>query len=329
MRNPKIRWVLAMAVGVAVLYPATAQAEIVDRIVAVVNERIVLLSELNTRVREFLPKLAQIRDPKVRQRQFHMLQRRELVKLVDAILIEEEGKKRKLRVSNGDVDKAIQTVLRQNKLTLKELIATLAQEGYPFASYREDLRKQILRLKTINLAVRSRISISWTEVRAHYQKSVARMGVGLKLKLSQIFLRVDRSATGRYGRANQRRRALRLVRQLRARKVTIGALARQISDDVETRSRGGDLGEVGRGTLPPQVETAVFAQKGAKKVVGPISTDSGFYIVYIHARKESEALPFDKIKRRLKSRLYRIRAAKRTAAWVKSLRQKALIDVRK
>jgi len=328
MARTPFRWLVAISVGAAMVYPTTAQAEIVERVVAVVNERIVLLSELNTRVREYLPKLAQIRDPKMRQRQFRLLQRRELVKLVDAILIEEEGKKRKLKVSSSDVDKAIKTVLRQNKLTLKELIATLAQEGYPFSSYRSDLRKQILRLKTINLAVRSRISVSWTEVRAHYQKSVSRMGVGLKLKLSQIFLRVDRSGSGRYGLANQRSRAHRLVKRLRTGKVAMAVLARQVSDDPETRSGGGALGFVGRGTLPPQVETAVFAVTGAKKVVGPISTDSGLYIVYIHARKESEALPFDKIKRRLKARLYRLRAAKRTAAWVKSLRQKALIDVR-
>lgn len=328
MARSPFRWLLAVIVSVGVLYPVPARAEIVERVVAVVNNRIVLLSELNTRVREFLPKLAQIRDPKIRQQQFRLLQRRELVKLVDAILIEEEGKKRKLKVSSSDVDKAIKTVLRQNKLTIKELIATLAQEGYPFASYRKDLQKQILRLKTINLAVRSRISISWTEVRAHYQKSVSRMGVGLKLKLSQIFLRVDRSATGRYSLASQRRLARKLVGQLRAKKVAIGPLARRLSDDPETRSKGGSLGYTGRGTLPPQVETAVFAVKGAKKVVGPISTDSGLYVVYIHARKESEALPFDKIKRRLKSRLYRLKAAKRTAAWVKSLRQKALIDVR-
>ncbi len=317
-----------MIVGIALLYPTTAKAEIVERIVAVVNHRIVLLSELNTRVREYLPKLAQIRDPKVRRQQFRLLQRRELVKLVDAILIEEEGKKRKLKVSSTDVDKAIKTVLRQNKLTLKELIATLAQEGYPFASYRQDLRKQILRLKTINLAVRSRISVSWTEVRAHYQKSVAKMGVGLKLKLSQVFLRVDRSATGRYSLANQTQLARKLVQQIRAKKVKVGALARRLSDDPETRAKGGALGFVGRGSLPPQVESAVFAVKGAGKVVGPISTDSGLYLLYIHQRKESEALPFDKIKRRLKSRLYRLRAAKRTAAWVKSLRQKALIDIR-
>ncbi len=326
-RTPsRLLWTLVL--GGALLSSTVARAEIVERIVAVVNDRIVLLSELNTRVREYLPKLAQIRDPKMRMRQLRLLQQRELVKLVDAILIEEEGKKRKLTVSSADVDRAIRTVLRQNKLTRAELIATLAQEGYPFDSYRQDLRRQILRLKTINLAVRSRVSVSWTEVRAHYQKSVARMGVGLKLKLSQVFLRVDRSATGRYSLSSQRSLAHRLAGLIRAGRSSVAAVARRFSDDPETRARGGSLGFVGRGSLPPQVEAAVFAVKGAKKVVGPVATDSGFYLVYIHERRESEALPFDKIKRRLKSRLYRLRVARRTAAWVKSLRHKALIDLR-
>jgi len=327
MARHGVRWLAMLVLCGVVLSPSVARAEIVERIVAVVNDRIVLLSELNTRVREYLPQLARIQDPKTRRQQLRLLQRRELTKLVDAILIEEEGTKRKLKVTQSEVEKAIKTVLRQNKLTLKELVATLAQEGYPFASYRADLRKQILRLKTINLAVRSRISVSWDEVRAHYQKRVARMGVGLKLKLSQIFLRVARSGGGAE-LAKQLRRARSFVQQLRSGKITFGRLASRVSDDPETRKRGGALGMVGRGSLPPRVETAVFAVKGVKKVVGPVSTDSGLYVVYIHSRKESEALPFEKIKRRLKAMLYNLRSAKRTQAWVKTLRQRALIDIR-
>lgn len=311
-----------------VLFPTIARAEIVEKIVAVVNDRIVLLSELNTRVREYLPQLARIQDPKARRQQLRLLQRRELTKLVDAILIEEEGTKRKLSVTQSEVEKAIQTVLGQNKLTLKELVATLAQEGYPFASYRADLRKQILRLKTINLAVRSRVSVSRDEVRAHYQKRVASMGVGLKLKLSQIFLRVDRSSEGDGELTRQLHRARRFVRQLRGGRIAFAKLASRVSDDPETRARGGALGMVSRGSLPPRVETAVFAEQGVKKVVGPVLTDSGLYIMYIHARKESEALPFEKVKRRLKAMLYNLRSAKRTEAWVKTLRQRALIDLR-
>ena len=327
MARHGVRWVVMLVLCGVLLLPAVARAEIVERIVAVVNDRIVLLSELNTRVREYLPQLARIQDPKTRRQQLRLLQRRELTKLVDAILIEEEGTKRKLKVTQSEVEKAIKTVLRQNKLTLKELVATLAQEGYPFASYRADLRKQILRLKTINLAVRSRISVSWDEVRAHYQKRVARMGVGLQLKLSQIFLRVARSGGGAE-LAQQLRRARSFVRQLRSGKIAIDRLASRVSDDPETRKRGGSLGMVGRGSLPPRVETAVFAVKGVKKVVGPVITDSGLYIVYIHSRRESEALPFEKIKRRLKAMLYNLRSAKRTQAWVKTLRQRALIDIR-
>ncbi len=323
-----IRVLLLVTLLVAALPVEPAHGEVVERIVAVVNDRIILLSELQQRVREYLPQLSRIRDPKQRELQFKRLQRLELEKLVDSILIEEEGRKRKLQVTSAEVDKAIKTVLRQNKLTREELIATLAQEGYSFSSYRSDLKKQILRLKTINLAVRSRINVTWDEVRANYQKSVARMGVGLKLEVSQIFLRVDRSGGSGLSEDSQLRRARAFAAQLRAHRVTFAALARRVSDDAETRTRGGSLGFVGRGTLPPQVEVAVFQVKGRGVLVGPIATDAGIYLMYVKDRKESQALPFDKVKRRLRGRLFQIRAAKRTAAWVKTLRQKALIDLR-
>lgn len=320
----------AVLLGVVVLLSGapSGRAEIVERIVAVVNERIILLSELSLRVREYQPQLARIQDTRARKRQLELLKRRELERLVDAILIEEAGKKRKLSVTDAQVEKAIRSVLQQNKLTRAELIATLAQEGYPFTQYRADLRRQILRLKTINLAVRSRISVSWDEVRAHYQKSVARLGVGLKLKISQIFLRVDRSGSGEAGLARQQRLAANYLKMLRSGAVSFADLARRVSDDTESKARGGLLGLVGRGKLPPLVESAVFAIKGVRRLVGPVVTDSGIYLVFVHERKESEALPFEKVKDRLKAKLYSLKAAKRTRAWVKALRQRALIDLR-
>jgi parvulin-like peptidyl-prolyl isomerase len=105
-------------------------------------------------------------------------------------------------------------------------------------------------------------------------------------------------------------------------------LARRISDDAETRATGGSLGWMQRGKLPPVVEEAVFAVTGVNQVVGPIVTENGLYLVLVHERKESEALPFDQVKDQLKSKLFNLRAGKRTEAWVKSLRQRALIDLR-
>lgn len=305
-----------------------ARAEIVERIVAVVNDRVILLSELRMRVREHLPQLARIQDPKAREQQLAILQRQELEKLVDAILIEEEGKQRKLEVTVAEVDKAIETVLEQNKLTRAELIATLGQEGYSFTAYRADLRRQILRLKTINLAVRSRINVSWDEVRAAYQKSVAEMGVGLKLDVSQVFLRVDRSASDRTGPEVQLRRAQRFARDLKVGRMTFADLARRVSDDGATSAQGGRLGLVGRGVLPPRVEAAVFAVKTKDALVGPVVTDEGVYLLLVHERKESEALPFENVKRQLRERLYNVQAAKRTSAWVAALRKHAIIDIR-
>lgn len=307
---------------------APARGEIVERIVAVVNERIILLSELRMRVREHLPQLAQIQDPKARDQQLALLKRQELEKLVDAILIEEEGIKHKTEVTTEEVEKAIETVLESNKLTREELMETLAQEGYSFGAYRSDLRRQILRLKTVNMAVRSRITVTWDEVRAAYQKSVSEMGVGLKLDLSQIVLRRDPSGGDSAGHRALMQRGDRIARSIREGKESFADWARKVSADLQSKGQGGRLGFVGKGTLPHLVETAVFEVKGKDVLVGPIATDEGVYLIYVHDRQESEAMPFDKVKHQLRARLHEVQAATRTAAWVKALRERAIIDIR-
>jgi peptidyl-prolyl cis-trans isomerase SurA len=321
---------LLAAVGAVILLGSStpARAEIVERIVAVVNDQIVLLSDLQQRVREYGPQLDRIQDPTMRQQQLELLRRRELERLVDNVLIEEEGIKLKLEVSSAELDQAVESVLKQNNVTRAEMIATLEQEGYAFSQYRVDLRRQILRLKTINMAVRSRVSVSADEIRAHYQASVTKLGVGLQLRLSQIFLRVDRSGSG--GDDSERRlaEARRYTADLGAGRLDFATLARRVSDDADTKATGGALGWMSRGKLPPLVEEAVFAVSGTHRVVGPVVTENGLYLMYVHERKESEALPFDQVKDQLKAKLFNLRAAKRTEAWVKSLRQRALIDVR-
>ena len=110
--------------------------------------------------------------------------------------------------------------------------------------------------------------------------------------------------------------------------MTFADLARRVSDDGATSAQGGRLGLVGRGVLPPRVEAAVFAVKTKDALVGPVVTDEGVYLLLVHERKESEALPFENVKRQLRERLYNVQAAKRTSAWVAALRKHAIIDIR-
>jgi parvulin-like peptidyl-prolyl isomerase len=232
----------------------------------------------------------------------------------------------KMEVSTAELDQAIESVLKQNNVTRDELIATLDQEGYSFSQYRADLRKQILRIKTINLAVRSRVSVSWDEVRASYQASVTKLGVGLQLRLSQIVLQVDRSDEESLGRRLAEARGY--VAGLRSGRLDFATLARRVSDDADSKAAGGALGFVSKGKLPPAVEEAVFGVTGVGQLVGPVVTETAVHLVYLHERKEPEALPFDQVKDQLRAKLQNQRAARRTEAWVKSLRQRALIDLR-
>jgi peptidyl-prolyl cis-trans isomerase D len=154
------------------------------------------------------------------------------------------------------------------------------------------------------------------------------MGVGRKVRVRQIVLRLQGPGSRAQRLHRQLARARALLERLRSGRVSFADLARKVSDDPATRAKGGDLGFVGRGALPPPVETAVFGAKGAGVLVGPVVAEGGVYLLRIEAQKASMALPFDKIKHRLRSQIYNVRAARRTAAWIRSLRQRALVDIR-
>ncbi len=300
-----------------------ARAEIIERVVAVVGNDIVLLSEVNARLRPYLKRVLSIKDPAARQQALERLQRREVRRLVDEKLILQEAIRRKIEVTEGEVNRAIQSVLRQNKITYKELEEALRSQGQSMEEYRTILRKQILRLKVINFAVRSRIAVSEDEARAFYESQKRRLGVQKKVRV-----RVIRLAVGSHNRAAVLERATKLAARLRTHPEEFEAKAKALSNH-PSASKGGLLGFIDRGALPPVVERKVVSAQGKPPVlVGPVGSDEGIYLVQILGRKESEALPFSQVKDKVRQQVLMQRMQVRTAKWLEQLRKKTYIDIR-
>lgn len=304
-------------------------AVVIERVVAVVEKDVVLLTELNERLRPYLPQLSKITNPTARMRAFHRLQRQELNRIIEEQLILREASERKLTVSSVEINRAIQSVMEQNKVTYKELIDALKAQGYTVERYREEMRRQILRLKTINIAVRSRITISEDDVRAYYEKQKRKLGVQQKVNAQIILFSVPVDAKERKVlMARARAKAARALAEIRSGKAGFGELAKKLSDHA-SRSEGGRLGFVTNGQLPVALEPLLFAAKTAKgALVGPVDSDDGVYIAKMLGRKESEALPFEKVRSSLKQQLFNERLMLQTYRWLKELRSKAYIDIR-
>jgi peptidyl-prolyl cis-trans isomerase SurA len=314
-----------LTIGLVLLAVPALGAETADRIVAVINDEIVFDTEVDQLAATQLrgpPDLESAEGKKA----FAQIKRKALDHLIDQKLVGMQAQELKLTVNQEEVDRALDSVMQQNNLTKEQFVEALKQQGFTLDSYRKTLKKQILELKVINTAVRSRVQISDDEVRTFYNQNARQMGAGTNAHLRQILLTVPADAPAALVE-QKRKLAVSLVEQARTGKVTFEELAKKHSEDEATKGDGGDLGWIEAGGLVEALETEITnMDKG--DVRGPIRTARGWHVLQLVERKASQIRPFDEAKDAIRKQLYDQQIEKATQSWIKELRKKAHVDVR-
>lgn len=326
---PRRRLLVCAPLFAALLAAGSARAEskrVIDRVVAVVEEGIILRSDLAGRIAPLLQQLEQIPDSAMRKQKLAELQRQALDHMIGEKLIAHEARKLKVEVTDKEIERAVADVMHRNNLTRQQLEDALRREGKTLEAYKSQiLRPQLLRLKVLNSTVRARVSVSEEELRAAYQKNMRELGVETKVRARHIFVVLpDRPSAAQ--EAERKRFAESLLAQIKRGKA-FDELARQHSDDSVTRADGGDLGFFGRGTLPANVENVVFQMKKGE-VSGPLRTSRGFHLIQVTERKESEARPYEEVRKELKQQLQQEKQQRATEAWLRELRKKAHVEIK-
>ncbi len=313
--------VLAVACGI-LPHVARAGGKVIERIVAVVNDDIIMETEVEQWA---APQLRQGVDPESAEgkKAWDDAKRKGLDQLIDSKLLSQQATELKLTVTSDEIDRAADSVREQNKLDEATFREALKQQGFTMDSYRKTLKRQLLELKVLNTAVRSRVSVSDDEVKTFYQQNVGTLG-NKESHLRQILIAVPASAS-QDDVARKLRVAQKLVEAARSGKSFV-ELAKANSDDELTKEEGGDLGWIGPGVLQDELDRVV-ATMGPGDVRGPIRTARGWHILQLVERK-SDAKPFDEAKDEIRKRLYDEQVEKATNAWLKELRKRAHVETR-
>jgi parvulin-like peptidyl-prolyl isomerase len=185
------------------------------------------------------------------------------------------------------------------------------------------LRKQILEMKVVNTAVRSRITVSDEEVRTYYKQNEKLTAGDRQSHLRQILVAVS----DRGDDADTKKRVAQKVTDLARSGTSFTELAKQYSDDDGTKAAGGDLGWVGKGVLVDELDEAVTAMEPGD-VRGPIKTARGWIILQLVERKAGDLKPYEEIKEQLRRQLYDQQVEKAQQSWLRELRKRSHVDVR-
>jgi peptidyl-prolyl cis-trans isomerase SurA len=298
----------------------------VEYVVAVINDAIILNSELEARRLPVLSEAQQIADPKERERRIAKLTSQVLDEMVNEELIVQAAEGAKLEIESSEVQAALDEIKQQNNLDDAGLAAALAGQGYTLANYKQEMRRQLLRFRAVNQLVAPKVQITDEDVRARYDQMARRTEQVQAVKLAHMLFRLPEHATEQQI-SEAKDKAGKAIARVKAGDDFAKVAATESEDDT-TKATGGELGWFQRGSMAnPEWEPIVFAmEKG--DVRGPVTGPQGFHVFQVTEVKRSDLKPFPEMKEQLQRELRRREMDKQTQTWVEDLRKKAYIDIK-
>lgn len=277
----------AFAIALACAAPAALAQKpppvvVLDRIVAVVNDEVITRNDLNERTRLAILQLKQQDTPTpLREALEKQILDRMISDRVQLQLAKETG----LRVDDSDLDRAINRITQENKLTLQQLRATLEKDGVSFTRFREDIRNEIIMARLREREVDNKIMISEGEVDNFINTQQAQERRGDEYNLSHILVTVPENASPEQIQV-RRARGEQALAQLKS-----GADFRQIAatfSDAPDALQGGVMGWREAARLPTLfVEALRTVQVGGVSPV--LRSANGFHILKLNDKRSGAA----------------------------------------
>jgi peptidyl-prolyl cis-trans isomerase SurA len=335
MKTPKFAWIVAPTLGAALLLTpapsrAQTQGQIIEDIVARVNDRIITLSDyqkaLDALPQEVQQDCQQQQPPCTPdQQQANLAEKKKnlLRDMIDQQLLIERGNDMGIDVET-DLVKRLDDVRKQdNFTTMADFQKAVEQSGLSWEDYKSQMRNELLTRKVITQEVGDKVDIGNEEVRKYYDAHKSEFVKPEEVDLSEIFLKTE-------GKTPEQIAAVKkLADELHTRIVNgedFSALAKRFSEG-PAKDQGGELGEYQRGQLAKQLEDAVFKlEKGA--ITDPIQTQTGFILLKVNAHYDAGLQPLDKVENEITNQLYAQKMEPALREYLQQLREESYIRVR-
>ena len=285
-------------------------AKVEDRIAAIVNSDLIMLSEVR---RELAPERERLEKHYRGEELSHRLQMAEamaLTTMIEQRLQLQEAKARSVEVGDQEVKQAVKQLIQQGeKIDDKDPVST------------NSVRDQLTLLKVVDREVRSGVMVADPEMKRYYQEHRDRFALPEEYTLSQILIKPRSSDEVADARAKGRE-----VTALLKQGESFEDLALRYSDG-PTASRGGRLGLVRQGELLPAIERGV-----SNLVPGGISdiieSPEGLHIVRLDDKKPKQFRPFEEVRQEIQALVFQQKSEDMFQSWLADLKNKAYIEIK-
>jgi peptidyl-prolyl cis-trans isomerase SurA len=297
-------------------------AEVCNRVVAVVNNDVITLYELNNRIKEMTGSAPEELMQK-NETMFRDAQRKILELLIDEKIAQAKIKELGIKVADRQVDNFLEKMKRDNQWTQEDLVAGLEKEGLSYEKYRERVRRDIERAQLIEYEVRSKIIIRDEVIQKYYEDHRGTFGIAEKVQLAGIFLMRKNM------KSEEEMRELYKKAQDISAKLKAGADFSQMAANFSEgpgANQGGDLGQFTVDHLEAGLKSVVEALPEGG-ISDPLVRPNGIQIIKVVKKQTGKIRSLEEMREAIYGILYQEEVNRRYQAWIKELRDSAYTRV--
>lgn len=296
--------------------------ETCNRVVAIVNNQIITLHELNKSIKELTGHSAE----ELRQRSdehFLDARRQILTRLIDEKIAEEKIRELNIHVGDRQIDETIERIKQDNSLTQEDLLARLEADGLTYEKYRHRIKGQLERAQLIDYEVKSKIIISDADIARYYEQNASSFEQEEKVHLASIFLM--RKKPNEPGEMNDLRRRGEEILALLNSGEAFAEVARRFSEGPGA-DEGGDLGTFRWDQLDPEARK-VLEKIPEGGISGLIVRPNGLQIIKILEKQEGKKRALEDVRNAIYEILYRKEVDRRYNEWIEGLRRSSYTKI--
>jgi len=284
----------------------TNAREQVDRVVLVINEEIITLTEF----------MNEAEKNGINMEEAGM-EYKFLEQIIDKTIVEQEAKQAGITVSDEELDFTLKEMKSRFKLDETEMEKALEKQNMTEESFREQWRFQLLTQKLMEAKVKGNVAVTDQEVKEYYQQTYGDYEEGVsEIRIAHILI------------LNNGPDALRKATKIADEAKTgedFPKLAKEYSQDTMSAQNGGDLGYFKKGDL---VESLEFAVKDVQinEIVGPVESPGGYHIIKVLDKKDSKTGIPQSYSNEIRNTIYSQKAEEMLKTYLKNIKETAYIE---
>lgn len=317
MKKTLLTAVLLLAAGSA------SAAQLLEGIVVRVGDRIVTRSQYERRLRDTFREIDATAPAEQRAAEKTKARQNLVNEMVSELLLRDRADRVGITVSDAEVQQSIVRMKQQYNITTDaQFEESLRTSGMTKPEMEARLRESILTSKLFARELRSRADLSDAELRERYNREKERFRLPERAALREIVVLKPEDPSKI---EEARTRATEIAEAARKPGTNFGNLASTMSE-AGTKEKQGDMGEVAKGDLVPEIDKAVF-NAATGTILGPIESRSAWHIIKVEQRLPSEVPAFESVKSQLRASVDDETFQRDYKAYIDTLRKDAFIQI--